>query len=70
MAAKSKNKQEPKANIVEATGVATSAKDPTHAKVVEHAMSQAILKCLAEGITDPNEQRKRILAARESVRKG
>jgi hypothetical protein len=38
------------------------------AKMIEHAMSVAVLKCREAGIHDPDEVRAHMLAAREQVK--
>lgn len=55
--------------VVEATGIASSSalgNDDLAARI-EAAMQQAIRECLDQGVTDPDEQRGRMLAAREAV---
>jgi tape measure domain-containing protein len=52
--------------IVEATGIATGGKS---AADLERAMAKAIEQALAEGVTDPDEIRKRQLAVREVFKK-
>jgi hypothetical protein len=42
---------------------------PNAAKMIEQAMVWAVNKCAEEGITDPNEIRERMLAAREIMKK-
>ena len=61
-----------KSRIVSATGVAAAqggVKTDLSARV-EKAMSEAILKAAENGVTDDNEIRKRMLAARDGVLKG
>ena len=53
--------------IVSGAGVVVISSQPELAKKMEAAMHQAILIAQAEGITDPKEIRKRIIAAKESV---
>lgn len=59
-----------KGRVVEAAGAAAASKDPNRAKAIEEAMSKAVLQSLADGVTDPAEQRKRMLAARDAARGG
>jgi len=52
--------------IVEAAGVAGSTGTPgVSAKAIEQAMTEAVQKAYADGITDPNEIRRLQLEARE-----
>ena len=69
-----------KPKIVEAVGSAAGRSsvgiqvDPTNptkglkAKVMESAMAAAAAKAQAEGVTDPNEIRRRMLEARDQVK--
>lgn len=53
-----------------AAGVASASSlsgDKSVAERIEAAMHQAIQECLDQGITDPDAQRERMLAAREAV---
>lgn len=54
---------------VKATGVASASQtgNGDMAARIEAAMQQAIRECLDEGVTDPDEQRARMMAAREAV---
>jgi len=54
-------------NIVSGTGVVCISHDRLRAKMIEAAMQQAILDAQAEGITDPQEIQKRMIAAKESI---
>lgn len=58
-----------KVKVVAATGVSSSSSlgNDDLAERVHDAMQQAIRECLDQGITDPDEQRERMLAAREEV---
>ena len=57
--------------IVEAAGVAGSTGTPgISAKAIEQAMTEAVQKAYADGITDPDEIRRLQLEAREKARKG
>jgi histidine ammonia-lyase len=47
-----------------AAGVGDTAKTDAHL-VLEHKMSHAILKAHSEGVSDPEEIKRRMLAARE-----
>lgn len=59
----------PKKGIVEAVGTAASASNDTvSARDIEAAMSKAAADAQAEGISDPNEIRDRMLAARKAVK--
>lgn len=59
------------AKIVEAVGVATAhadnVKDAERNKLMQDAMTAAVVKAQAEGITDPDEIRRRILKARDDT---
>lgn len=58
------------AKVVSATGVSSSANlsgNDGLAERIHDAMQQAIRECLDQGVTDPDEQRGRMLAAREAV---
>jgi hypothetical protein len=55
-----------KPTIVEAVGSATGGKG---SKDIEKAMADAVTKAVAEGITDPEEIRKRQLEARAKIKK-
>lgn len=55
--------------IVASTGISSSATlsgNTDLADRVQAAMEQAIRECLDAGITDPDEQRERMMAAREA----
>jgi len=57
--------------IVEAVGVSANALDPARrplAKQIEEAMSQAVRDAQAEGVTDADELKRRMSAARARVR--
>jgi hypothetical protein len=63
--------REPKSRIVAAAGAASGSPHAANkglSRSVEAAMSQAIADALAEGITDPDVHRERMLAARERVK--
>jgi hypothetical protein len=72
MAQKKATKAQPEGRVVAGAAVMTShgglGADRRLAKDIETAMSQAITDALAEGIIDPDEQRRRMLAARDQVR--
>lgn len=69
MAARKKAaKDEP--NIAAGAGAASVSRDKSRAAAVELAMSDAIAKAIADGVSDPAEQRKRMMAAREEALKG
>lgn len=63
-------KAAPKSRIVAAAGVAVVSADPDRAARVEKAMSDAIQKALADGVTDPKEQKALMLKARDAVLNG
>lgn len=52
--------------IISGTGTICISSNKDRAKRIEAAMQQAILDATAAGITDPEEIRKRLLAAKES----
>jgi len=57
--------------IVEATGASSSSLAPGRkglSKLIETAMTEAIKKAQAEGITDPNVIKERMLQARQEVK--
>jgi len=57
--------------IVEEVGVASSSSDTSKTFTsadVEKAMSDAIIQANEEGITDPDEVRERMLAARKALK--
>ena len=54
--------------IVSGTGVICISSDRIKAKIVEALMEKAIMDCHEEGITDPEEIRKRMIRAKEAVR--
>lgn len=58
-----------KPNKGEAVGAASRSVDPTRAQRVEQAMAQAAARAQASGVTDPNEIRAAMLAARDDVLK-
>lgn len=55
--------------VAQATGIASSSQigNDDLAARIEAAMQQAIRECLDQGVTDPDEQRERMLAARGKV---
>lgn len=56
--------------IVEAVGVSVAPSNPALkdlAKLYEKAMSDEVLKCISEGVTDPVEQKKRMMAAHARI---
>jgi len=53
--------------IVEAVGIAVHSEDADLRKRLEDAMTDAVKKAQAEGITDNDEIRRRILEARDGV---
>jgi hypothetical protein len=55
--------------VVRAAAVSVNSKNKEQSKLIEKAMSEAILQCFAEGITDPVEQKKRMLEARDTILK-
>lgn len=60
---------EPKAKLVSAAvGLASKSRNPSFAKKIVRAMSDAVMNGLAKGITEPPMQRELILRAREKVR--
>lgn len=62
-----------KSKIVEAVGAISINQSPggrALAAAVQAAMSDAVLACNAEGITDPEIIREAMLAARERVKAG
>ena len=52
--------------IVTGVGVIVASKNKSHAKRLEAAIQQAILDAMAEGITDAQEIRRRIIAVKDS----
>lgn len=56
---------EPK--VVEGIGTIVISENTTLVDFIENAMVQAILDCIAEGITDPDIIRARQLAAKDKV---
>lgn len=62
--------KKPEPRIAEGAGAASASRDTSRAAVVELAMSDAIAKAIADGVSDPAEQRKRMMAAREEALKG
>lgn len=56
-----------KQKIVEAVGVAVSSKDKTVAKAIEVAMIEAVEAAAADGVTDPDAVRERMMIARAAV---
>lgn len=68
-----KAKAKPAGRIAEAVGTSVRATTPNKSgrslsQTMEAAMVEAINKAQTEGVTDPKEIRKRILAAREAVK--
>ncbi len=61
-------KKSPEPKIAEAVGVVFRSKVPGLGPLLEKAMSDAVLKCLDEGITDPDVQRERMRLAREDAK--
>jgi len=57
-----------KGKIIAAVGAATNGKTP-NAKRIEQAMSAAVTKAMAAGITDPDEIRRMMLEAAAQARK-
>jgi hypothetical protein len=57
-----------KQGLVEAVGVASISDTPGLSKVVEAAMSQAVLDCYAEGIIDPKIHRERMMQYRAKAK--
>lgn len=58
------------ARVVSATGISvgsTLSGDPAKAKTVEQAMIEAVEQAAREGITDPEEIKRRMLKAKEDV---
>lgn len=70
-AAKRRASAGPPVRIVEGaatmTGYGGLSARPGVAKIIEAAMAQAVTDALAAGISDPIEQKKRMLAARDRV---
>lgn len=58
-----------KSIIVEAVGVAEKNDKDSEGRPVETPMTRALKKAIAAGITNPDEIRSRMLAARERARK-
>lgn len=56
--------------IVEAVGVATSAKDPVLAQTLERAMSAAIERAIARNLFDPAVQRAMMMAGYAAAKAG
>lgn len=72
---KSNSEREPRGRVAEGTGVAVRSIAPgqagrDRARLVERAMSDAVLESSAEGITDPKIVRQRMLEARDRIRAG
>lgn len=61
--------EEQKIRVAAATGVSSSSNlgNDDLAERVHGAMQQAIRECLDQGVTDPDEQRERMMAAREAM---
>lgn len=60
----------PQIKVVEATGIASASNASGNsdlASQIEAAMQQALRECLDQGVTDPEEQRARMLVARDAV---
>jgi hypothetical protein len=57
----------PRSRIVSGVGAAASGRDRERTSRIEKAMSDAITKALADGITDADEQRALMLKAREEA---
>lgn len=56
--------------VVSGVAVASVSTNPERrrlSKLIEAAMSEAVLKCMHEGITDPSEQKEVMMAARQRV---
>lgn len=53
--------------IASATGVAVSGRRKEISALIKQAMENAVLSCRQQGITDPDEIRKRVMAARDAV---
>ena len=64
------SKSPKKSRIIAGAGIAVISPDPDRASRIEQAMSEAIMQALADGVSDPVEQRKRMLAARDEAMKG
>lgn len=58
----------PVTGIVSAVGIVARSGSPRLGKLLEEAMSAAVLKCAEEGITDPDEIRARMLAWRDRTK--
>lgn len=56
--------------VVQAVGIATAGDGSDLSKRLEEAMTQAVIDFQAEGVTDIEEQRARILEARDRVLNG
>lgn len=54
--------------VVEATGVAARSNVPGLGKIIEKAMSDAVLQASADGVTDPAEVKARMMQAREQAK--
>lgn len=66
--ASSKRSDEPR--VVQGVGAAVGSRvsgDVSAAARIEKAMADAVMKALADGVTDPDEQRKIIVQAREKA---
>lgn len=60
--------EQPKLTIVAATG--TAGGGAPGAEAIQQAMAEAVQKAIEEGVTDPDEIRKRQLEARAKVKAG
>jgi len=68
MAAKKKAAAKPKPRLVTSVGVSANVRgNPALAEKIEQAMSQAVVDANKRGVSDPEEIRAAMLAARDKV---
>lgn len=59
-------KKEP--NIVAGAGISANSQVPGLGKLIETAMSEAVIRCYAEGITDPEAHKVAMAEARQKTK--
>jgi len=62
-------KKSPQGKVVEAVGVAARSTVSGLGKLIEQAMSHAVAQSYAEGVTEPDKVRARMLEARAEVKR-
>ncbi len=55
-------------NIVAGAGISANSKMPGLGKLIEEAMSEAIIRCYAEGVTDPEAHKVAMQEARQRTK--